>query len=42
MVERWLEAAAACECPSLDDCPLFEEQSCVAAPPRMRTTAGIA
>lgn len=22
---RWLEAAAGCHCPSLDDCPLFEE-----------------
>ena len=23
-VSRWLEAAAACECPSLEDCPLFD------------------
>ena len=22
-VQRWLEAAARCQCPSLDDCPLF-------------------
>jgi hypothetical protein len=22
-VQRWLEAAAQCQCPSLDDCPLF-------------------
>jgi len=22
-VKRWLEAARACECPQLDDCPLF-------------------
>jgi MerR family redox-sensitive transcriptional activator SoxR len=34
VVQRWLEAAAACECPSLDDCPLFDEQSCVDVPPR--------
>ena len=27
-VERWLEAAAGCDCPSLDDCPLFDEQPC--------------
>ncbi len=25
LVRRWLEAAAACACPSLDDCPLFGE-----------------
>ena len=24
-VRGWLEAAAACACPSLDDCPLFDE-----------------
>jgi DNA-binding transcriptional MerR regulator len=24
MARRWLEAAARCECPSLDDCCLFE------------------
>jgi MerR family redox-sensitive transcriptional activator SoxR len=24
LVRRWLEAAARCECPSLDDCCLFE------------------
>ena len=23
-VSRWLEAAAGCTCPSLDDCPLFD------------------
>ena len=27
LVERWLESAAECECPSLDDCALFEEPS---------------
>ena len=25
MVRDWLEAAARCECPSLDDCPLFDD-----------------
>jgi MerR family transcriptional regulator, redox-sensitive transcriptional activator SoxR len=25
LVRRWLEAAAACTCPSLDDCPLFDD-----------------
>ena len=24
MVRQWLEAAARCECPALDDCPLFD------------------
>jgi MerR family redox-sensitive transcriptional activator SoxR len=23
LVQRWLESAARCECPTLDDCPLF-------------------
>jgi DNA-binding transcriptional MerR regulator len=27
LVRRWLEAAAGCACPSLDDCPLFDEPS---------------
>jgi MerR family redox-sensitive transcriptional activator SoxR len=27
LVRGWLEAAAACQCPTLDDCPLFDEQS---------------
>jgi MerR family transcriptional regulator, redox-sensitive transcriptional activator SoxR len=31
LVRRWLEAAARCECPSLDDCCLFDPG---AAPPR--------
>lgn len=26
-VRRWLEAAAGCACPSLDDCALFDEPS---------------
>jgi MerR family transcriptional regulator, redox-sensitive transcriptional activator SoxR len=25
LVRSWLEAAATCTCPSLDDCPLFDE-----------------
>jgi hypothetical protein len=24
LVHRWLEDAARCDCPSLEDCPLFE------------------
>ena len=24
LVKQWLEAAARCDCPSLDDCPLFD------------------
>jgi MerR family transcriptional regulator, redox-sensitive transcriptional activator SoxR len=27
VVRRWLEAAARCECPSLDDCCLFDEET---------------
>jgi MerR family transcriptional regulator, redox-sensitive transcriptional activator SoxR len=26
LVREWLECAARCECPSLDQCPLFEER----------------
>ena len=25
IVRGWLESAARCECPSLDECPLFDE-----------------
>jgi DNA-binding transcriptional MerR regulator len=25
IVRRWLEDAARCDCPTLDDCPLFED-----------------
>jgi MerR family redox-sensitive transcriptional activator SoxR len=25
LVRRWLECAARCECPNLDECPLFED-----------------
>jgi MerR family transcriptional regulator, redox-sensitive transcriptional activator SoxR len=27
IIRGWLECAARCECPNLDDCPLFEEGS---------------
>ncbi|HZD68080.1 MAG TPA: MerR family transcriptional regulator [Actinomycetes bacterium] len=27
VVRRWLEYAAGCTCPTLDDCPLFDEPS---------------
>ena len=27
LVQRWLEQAADCCCPSLDDCPLFDEDT---------------
>jgi MerR family redox-sensitive transcriptional activator SoxR len=27
LVKRWLEAAAACQCPSLEACPLFDHTS---------------
>ena len=27
IVRDWLEAAARCECPSLDECPLFDDPS---------------
>jgi MerR family transcriptional regulator, redox-sensitive transcriptional activator SoxR len=26
LVRTWLEAAAECRCPTLDDCPLFDEE----------------
>jgi MerR family redox-sensitive transcriptional activator SoxR len=32
LVRGWLEAAAGCTCPSLDDCPLFYEPSRLASP----------
>jgi DNA-binding transcriptional MerR regulator len=34
VVRGWLEAAARCECPSLDDCCLFDDAALPAAPPR--------
>src|SRR5690349_21808895 len=30
LVRTWLEAAAACRCPSLDECPLFDGQRAAA------------
>jgi MerR family redox-sensitive transcriptional activator SoxR len=30
LVQRWLEAAARCECPSLDECGLFADEACCA------------
>jgi MerR family transcriptional regulator, redox-sensitive transcriptional activator SoxR len=32
LVRRWLEAAARCECPNLDECPLFDDPLLPAAP----------
>jgi DNA-binding transcriptional MerR regulator len=32
LVRGWLEAAAQCECPTLDDCPLFDEAVLPPAP----------
>ena len=38
MVQHWLQTAAACQCPSLDDCPLFDEQPCLTPPARATRT----
>ena len=32
VVRRWLQAATACECPSLDECALFEQPAALASP----------
>ena len=32
LVRRWLESAARCECPDLDECPLFEDPPLEAMP----------
>ncbi len=32
MVQRWLEQAADCCCPSLEDCPLFDDEQVAALP----------
>jgi DNA-binding transcriptional MerR regulator len=32
LVRQWLEAAARCECPSLDDCGLFRDGTLAAVP----------
>jgi DNA-binding transcriptional MerR regulator len=37
IVRGWLECAADCECPTLDDCPLFDEPDRL---PARRTSAG--
>jgi MerR family transcriptional regulator, redox-sensitive transcriptional activator SoxR len=37
VVRSWLEAAADCRCPTLEDCPLFADQS---ASPAAREPAG--
>ena len=34
LVRSWLEAAAECRCPTLEDCPLFEPESADTAPAR--------
>jgi hypothetical protein len=28
LVRHWLECAARCECPNLDQCPLFDDPPC--------------
>jgi DNA-binding transcriptional MerR regulator len=41
VVRRWLEAAARCECPSLDECCLFDDAGELpAAPPALGRTRG--
>jgi DNA-binding transcriptional MerR regulator len=37
LVQRWLEAAARCECPTLDECSLFDTPQL--PPPRPQRTA---
>jgi MerR family redox-sensitive transcriptional activator SoxR len=37
LVEQWLEAATRCECPSLDECCLFDE---LELPPQASSTVG--
>jgi len=32
LVRRWLESAARCECPDLDQCPLFDDPPLAPAP----------
>ena len=40
LVRGWLECAARCECPDLDQCPLFDDPPVTAAPrPRLRPPA---
>jgi MerR family redox-sensitive transcriptional activator SoxR len=35
LVRSWLEAAADCRCPTLEDCPLFDDEG----PPRQKQTS---
>jgi MerR family redox-sensitive transcriptional activator SoxR len=37
IVRGWLEAAARCDCPTLDECPLFDDPDLL--PPRVRVVA---
>jgi MerR family transcriptional regulator, redox-sensitive transcriptional activator SoxR len=41
LVRRWLEAASRCECPSLDDCALFDEHAARLAEPSTGTAWGL-
>ena len=36
LVRGWLEAAARCDCPTLDDCPLFEPERLPGRKPALR------
>jgi DNA-binding transcriptional MerR regulator len=38
LARGWLEAAAECRCPSLEDCPLFEEPGSVGQPGILNST----
>ena len=39
LVRGWLECAARCECPDLDQCPLFDEPALPPAPAKTRASA---
>ena len=39
LVRGWLECAARCECPDLDQCPLFDEPALPPAPGKSRASA---
>jgi MerR family transcriptional regulator, redox-sensitive transcriptional activator SoxR len=43
LVRSWLESAARCECPDLNECPLFDDPPLPAAPrrPPRRPSAGL-
>jgi DNA-binding transcriptional MerR regulator len=38
LVRTWLECAARCECPDLDECALFDHPPLEASPPKRRPT----